>query len=155
MKRQLGHMVRLIDDLLDISRITSGKLQLRNERIELATAVHSAVEATRPLIEAAGHELTVTLPRGADLSRRRRDAAVPDLLELAQQCRQVHGEGGPHLADAPSGNDDRVAISVRDTGIGHRRGASVAHLRDVFAGDARPSSGRRAAWASDWPSCAD
>ncbi len=58
LKRQLAHLVRLIDDLLEVSRITRGKLQLRQERIELAAAIRSAIEATRPLIDAAGHELT-------------------------------------------------------------------------------------------------
>src|SRR5205807_1539949 len=62
MERQVGQMVRLIDDLLDISRISSGKLQLRKERIELASAIESAIEATRPLIDRLGHELAVALP---------------------------------------------------------------------------------------------
>ena len=55
-------MVRLVDDLLDVSRITRGKIELRKERVELAAVVSSAVEASRPLIEEWGHELTVTLP---------------------------------------------------------------------------------------------
>src|SRR5262249_45925814 len=61
-ERQLGQIVRLIDDLLDISRITRGKLQLRKERVELAVVVRSAIEAARPLIDAHGHQLTITLP---------------------------------------------------------------------------------------------
>ncbi len=62
MDRQLGHMVRLIDDLLDVSRITRGKIELRKERVDLASIVHSALEASRSAIEGAGHELTVKLP---------------------------------------------------------------------------------------------
>jgi PAS domain S-box-containing protein len=62
LERQLGLMVRLIDDLLDVSRITRGKLQLRKERVELAAVVRSAVEAARPSIEGQAHQLTVTLP---------------------------------------------------------------------------------------------
>ena len=57
MDRQLTHMVRLIDDLLDISRISRNKMELRRSRILLADAVSSAVETARPAIEAAGHEL--------------------------------------------------------------------------------------------------
>src|SRR5262249_11555364 len=62
MERQVGQMVRLVDDLLDISRITQRKIQLRKERVELAAVVQSAVEECRSLIEAQSHELTVTLP---------------------------------------------------------------------------------------------
>ena len=62
MERQMAVMVRLIDDLLDVSRITRGKLELRKERVELASIIQSAVEGSRPLIEASGHRLTVFLP---------------------------------------------------------------------------------------------
>ncbi len=74
MERQLGHMVRLIDDLLDISRINRNKMELRRSRVLLADVVSSAVETSRPMIEAAGHKLTVSLPSepvclDADLTR--------------------------------------------------------------------------------------
>src|SRR5688500_11005688 len=62
MERQLGQMVRLIDDLLDVSRITRGKLDLRKERVTLTSVVDYAVDTARPLIESAGHELNITLP---------------------------------------------------------------------------------------------
>ena len=62
MQRQLTQLVRLVDDLMDISRITQGKLELRRERIELAAAVSSAVETSLPVIEQMGHELSVSLP---------------------------------------------------------------------------------------------
>ena len=73
-ERQVRQMVRLVDDLLDVSRISRGKVELRRERVELAAAVRSAVETSRPLIEQAGHELTVSLPAepvfvDADLTR--------------------------------------------------------------------------------------
>src|SRR5262249_36760981 len=60
--RQVQQMTRLVDDLLDVSRIGRGKIELRRERIDLAAVVSSAVEASRPMIEKWGHELTVTLP---------------------------------------------------------------------------------------------
>ena len=62
MERQVGQMVRLVDDLLDVSRISRGKIELRRERIELAPIVNHAIEAARPLFENMNHELTVTLP---------------------------------------------------------------------------------------------
>ena len=54
MERQVGQMVRLVDDLLDMSRITRGKIELRRERVELAPIVHQAVEAGRPLYRSHG-----------------------------------------------------------------------------------------------------
>ena len=67
MERQVDHLVRLVDDLLEVSRITRGKIELRKEPVELAAVVRSAVETSRPLIEAAGHQLAVDDPaRAAD-----------------------------------------------------------------------------------------
>src|SRR5450755_3916525 len=60
MERQVHHLVRLVDDLLDVSRVMRGKIELRKERVELATVVARAVETVQPTIEAQGHELTVT-----------------------------------------------------------------------------------------------
>src|SRR5262249_52237323 len=62
MGRQVDQMVRLIDDLLDMSRISQGKIQLRKERVELAAVVQNGVEAARPFIDAQNHELTISLP---------------------------------------------------------------------------------------------
>lgn len=62
MERQLKQMVRLIDDLLDLSRITQGKLELRSQPMPLADAIDSAIEAVRPVLEARGHTLTVAAP---------------------------------------------------------------------------------------------
>ncbi len=62
MERQVNHLVRLVDDLLEISRITRGKIELRKESVELAAVIRSAVEASRPLIEAGQHRLAISLP---------------------------------------------------------------------------------------------
>ncbi|WP_296905336.1 ATP-binding protein [Polaromonas sp.] len=74
MERQLGQMVHLIDDLLDMSRISRGKIDLRKEHIDLATAIQGAIEASRPAIAQADHELLIKFPPGpiyvdADLTR--------------------------------------------------------------------------------------
>jgi len=63
MERQINHMVRLVDDLLEISRITRGKIELRKERVELAAVIRSAVEASRPIIDVAGAQLAISIPR--------------------------------------------------------------------------------------------
>ena len=61
-ERQLAQLVRLVDDLLDLNRITHDRLELRQSRVELSSVIQQAVEAARPLVDAAGHELVVTLP---------------------------------------------------------------------------------------------
>src|SRR4029078_992425 len=63
MDRQLGQMVRLVDDLLDLSRVSRGTIELRKERIELATIVQQAVETGRPVIKQAGNRVTTERPR--------------------------------------------------------------------------------------------
>src|SRR5207253_313599 len=62
MERQLGQLVRLVDDLIDVSRITRNKIELRKERVELASIIHQSVEACRSLAESASHQVSVTLP---------------------------------------------------------------------------------------------
>jgi PAS domain S-box-containing protein len=127
LKRQLGHLVRLIDDLLEISRITRGKLQLRNERMELSAAVSSAVESTRPLIDACGHELTIGLPPEPiylDADSTRLAQIFTNLLNNAAK----YAETGGHIWLTARRNGDHVSISVRDTGIG----IAPEHLDQIF-----------------------
>src|ERR1700733_13323227 len=62
MERQVHQLVHLVDDLLDVSRVMRGKIELRKEQVELSTVIAHAVETVQPLIEAQGHELTVQLP---------------------------------------------------------------------------------------------
>ena len=62
MERQVNHMVRLIDDLMEVSRITCGKIELRKEIIELAAIIRAAVETAAPVIESADHQLAISLP---------------------------------------------------------------------------------------------
>ena len=61
-RRQIGHMARLLDDLLDVSRFTRGKVHLRKVPVELTTILRQAVETSRPLIEKSGHELLTSFP---------------------------------------------------------------------------------------------
>jgi PAS domain S-box-containing protein len=127
MDRQVGHMVRLIDDLLDISRITAGKLQLRKERLELAALVRSAVQDVRPLIEASAHELTVTLPPEPihlEADPTRLAQVIANLLVNAAK----YTEKGGHIWLTVERQGKGVMMSVRDTGIG----ISAEHLPHVF-----------------------
>src|SRR5215210_604942 len=117
MDRQLSHMVRLIDDLLDISRISLNKMELRRTRVVLADAVSSAVETARPAIQEAGHELTISLPPepiylDADFTRL---AQVFGNL-LSNSARYTEGRGQIWLTAERDGG--QVTVTVRDTGIG-------------------------------------
>ncbi len=117
MERQLTHMVRLVDDLMDVSRITRGHLELRKERVSLAAVLHSALEASRPLIEHMGHELTVTVPEQpimVDADMTRLSQVFMNLLNNAAK----YGEpGGLIQLDVEHCGSD-VAVRVKDTGIG-------------------------------------
>lgn len=117
MERQLGHMVRLVDDLLDVSRISRNKLHLRRERVLLADAVAAAVEAVRPAVDAARHALAVDLPAGpvvldADLTRL---AQVFSNL-LANAAKFTPPGGRIRLSAEVRGGE--VEVAVRDTGVG-------------------------------------
>jgi PAS domain S-box-containing protein len=117
MDRQLGHMVRLIDDLLDVSRISRGKLTLRRERQALRDVVNSAVETARPAIEAAGHELILHLPSDpvfVDGDLTRLGQVFSNLLTNAAKFT----DRGGRIVLSAERRDDQIAVSVADTGIG-------------------------------------
>lgn len=116
-ERQVGHLSRLVDDLLDAGRITSGKIELRRERIDLVTVLARALESSRPLIDARGQKLEVRLPRSpmpvnGDLVRL--SQVVQNLLNNAVKF--TPDGGRIELSLAREG--DNGAIRVRDTGIG-------------------------------------
>jgi PAS domain S-box-containing protein len=125
--RQVHQMVRLIDDLLDISRITRGKLQLRKERIALAAAIQSAVEAARPALDSQAHELTVTLPSDPlflDADPTRLAQVISNLLNNASKFT----DKGGHIWVTAERQGSEVVVSVRDTGIG----IAAEHLPRLF-----------------------
>jgi signal transduction histidine kinase/ActR/RegA family two-component response regulator len=117
MERQLAHMVRLVDDLLEVSRITSGKIELRRERVEIATVLHSALETSKPLIEASGHRFVMTVspePLTVEADPVRLSQVVANLLNNAAK----YTEPGGQIWLAASSRKGEVSISVRDTGVG-------------------------------------
>ncbi|HEX2139642.1 MAG TPA: ATP-binding protein [Woeseiaceae bacterium] len=129
-ERQVTHLVRLVDDLLDVSRISRNKFELRKERVALAVVIQSAVETSRPLIEASGQEFTVTLPSktiwvNADLTRLAQ--AVSNLLNNA--AKYTPESGRIRLIVERQG--EAVVIRVRDTGIGIPR-EMRAHIFEMF-----------------------
>jgi signal transduction histidine kinase/integral membrane sensor domain MASE1/CheY-like chemotaxis protein len=131
MERQLAQMVRLIDDLLDVSRITRSKLQLRRERIDLATALQSAREATQPLIDGSNLALTVTLPPEpiyVDADTARLAQVFTNLLNNAAK----YTERGGHIWLTAQREAGEIVVSVRDTGIGIAA-EHVPHLFEMFS----------------------
>jgi CheY-like chemotaxis protein/two-component sensor histidine kinase len=116
-ERQVGHMVRLIDDLLDVSRISQGQIELRPEQVDLALVVEQAAEASRPLLDRASVSLTVTLPPApvcvtADAARLTQ--IVGNLLNNASKFTPPGG----HVWLVVEHDSQGAAIRVRDTGIG-------------------------------------
>jgi DNA-binding response OmpR family regulator/two-component sensor histidine kinase len=127
MDRQVNVMVRLVDDLLDVSRITRGTISLRREPVEVAVVVRRAVEANRALIEAAGHRLFVRVPPGSlvvDADPVRLDQVIANLLNNAAKYTDAGGEISLTVEQV----DGAVSISVRDTGVG----IDAAKLAGVF-----------------------
>ncbi len=117
MERQVGHMVHLIDDLLDIARISSGKVVLQSARVTLQSVVASAVETSLPLVEAAGHELALDLPAQAvwlEGDAVRLSQVLSNLLTNAAKYTPQPGRIGV----AAKAVDGMVVIKVTDTGIG-------------------------------------
>jgi PAS domain S-box-containing protein len=127
MERQLAQMVRLIDDLLDVSRITRGKLELRRQRVDLAAVVQSAVEASRPLVEAAAHRLTVALPPEPvplDADPVRLAQVFANLLTNAAK----YTDRGGAIRLTAERRGDEVVVAVADSGIG----IAAEHLPRLF-----------------------
>ena len=117
MERQVSHMVRLVDDLLEVSRITRGKIELRKEPTLVGAIVRSAVETSRPAIEAAKHRLVLDVPVEPEVLECdpvRLTQVVANLLNNAAR----YSEPGGQIRLAVRRERGEVVISVRDTGIG-------------------------------------
>jgi signal transduction histidine kinase len=116
-ERQVGHLVRLVDDLLDISRITRGKIELRRQKIELAAAVAAGLEMARPLLEQRRQKLDLDVPPEGlllDADPDRLAQVVSNLLTNAAKYSDY--ESTVHVTARREG--DRVRLSVRDEGVG-------------------------------------
>jgi PAS domain S-box-containing protein len=126
-ERQAKHLARMVDDLLDVSRITRGSVVLRKTRVDLAEIVAEAIEMVKPLIEERSHEVSVDVPRGVlhvDADPARLVQVVGNLLTNAARYTSPGGK----IAVAGQTRDGAVVLRVRDTGIG----ISPAILPRVF-----------------------
>jgi PAS domain S-box-containing protein len=117
MERQVHHLIRLVDDLLDVSRIMRGKIELRREPVDLADVIARATEAAQPVLDARGQELTVSLPPQPlrlEADPVRLAQVVGNLLN--NSAKFTAGAGRITLTAAREGEE--VVLRVRDTGIG-------------------------------------
>jgi PAS domain S-box-containing protein len=117
LERQVGHMSRLLDDLLDISRITRGVLELKKEPMSLARVVETSIEAAKPFIDTKRHQLRITLPDHAVW-------LVADPVRLAQVFSNLlinaakYTSPGGHIELTATNGSDGLTVCVRDDGIG-------------------------------------
>ena len=135
MERQLNHLVRLVDDLLEMSRISRGTLELRRELVEVGAVIRNAVETSSPLIKEGGHDLQVTTPYGAlwvDGDPVRLAQILSNLLNNAAK----YIEAGGQIEIGAVREGDSVAIRVRDDGPGIEP-EMLPRLFDMFTRGAR------------------
>jgi signal transduction histidine kinase len=129
--RQVNQMARLVDDLMEVSRIARGKLDLRLERLPFAEIVQRAVEAAEPAIERAGHQLAVALPEAPLALDGDRVRLTQVLVNLLNNAAKYTDPGGRIWLDVRRDGND-VVVSVRDSGIGIPPEA-LARVFDMFA----------------------
>ncbi len=143
MERQIRQMVRLIDDLLDVSRIASGKIVLQRAPSALGELVQSAIEAHRAAIEAARIDLTVDLPEQPaviDVDATRFVQVLSNVLHNATKFTPAQGKVRVSVDLLDSGGTPQAAISVSDTGIGISN-ELLPHVFDMFV-QAEPATKR-------------
>jgi PAS domain S-box-containing protein len=117
MDRQLAQMVRLVDDLLDVSRISRGKIKLRTEPIELSAAIRNALETNRQAIEDSAHELVVDVPQESILVHADLTRLSQVLANLLSNASRYTPRGGSIRLSVEASSSE-VTIRVRDNGIG-------------------------------------
>ncbi|HUS29848.1 MAG TPA: PAS domain-containing protein [Kofleriaceae bacterium] len=140
--RQVHHLSRLVDDLLDVSRITRGKVELHKERLAVAAIVAKAIEQASPLLEQKNHRLVIDVPYDLHV--------YGDPLRLAQIVSNLVGNAAKYTPDAglvevsARGEGDRVVLTVRDNGIGITP-EMLPHVFDMFVqapqSSSRPAGG--------------
>jgi PAS domain S-box-containing protein len=137
--RQVAHMARLLDDLLDVSRVSRGRLELRSEWVALASVIENAIEASRPAIDSAAHELLVSLPSESVYLN-------GDPVRLAQVFSNLlnnaakYTEPGGHISLSAQCEGTEVVVRVRDDGIGIAA-ETLPQIFEMFA-QAKPARQR-------------
>jgi signal transduction histidine kinase len=135
-ERQVGHLARLIDDLLDVSRIVRGKVELRRERLAVSRIVADALELCRPQLDANGHAITVDLPQAelfVEGDATRLTQVIGNLLDNASK----YTPAGGHVAVSARRDGGNAVIRVRDDGIGIPE-HMLEHVFEPFARSDQP-----------------
>ncbi len=130
-ERQTQHITRLVDDLLDVSRITQGMIALRRERVEMATVLERAIETNRPLAEARGQELRVTLPPSPLQVDGDQTRLVQVMANLINNAIKFSDEGG-QITVAATREGANAVVRVIDKGIGIP-GELMPRIFELFA----------------------
>lgn len=115
--RQINHLVRLVDDLMEVSRISQGKIELRKKRIDLTEILNDAVASSQPLIAELEHRLTIVLPRKPLLLHADPTRLAQVFTNLLNNAAKFTKPGGQIELSARSENGE-VVVSVRDNGVG-------------------------------------
>lgn len=135
--RQVSHMTGLIDDLLDVSRVTRGLIELDKVELDIQHVVNEAVEQVTPLIRSRGHELTMRLAMQSAMVQGDKKRLVQVLANILNNAAKYTAEGG-HLALRTSVQDQEVLIEVTDDGIGMTP-ETAKYAFDLFAQAERSS----------------
>jgi signal transduction histidine kinase len=117
MERQISHLVRLVNDLLEVSRITRGLIEVRREPLDLVFVVHSALDTSRPFVDQAGHQLTIDLPEEPITVYGDAVRLTQVFSNLLNNAAKYTNDGG-HILVRVWKDGDRALVSVRDNGLG-------------------------------------
>ena len=150
-ERQVGQLARIVDELLEVSRITTGRIQLHQERIAVGVVVENAVATVRSLIDQRKHELTVSLPAQAiwlHADAARLEQVVVNLLTNAAK----YTDPGGHIWLTVQQEGEEAVLRVRDTGVGIAPESCPASSTCSRRRNG-PWTARKAGWASDWLWC--
>ena len=135
--RQVRHMTNLIDDLLDVSRVTRGLIELDLEPVDIEAIVAAAVEQTNPLLQARGHQLSIRFGSAHAVVLGDRTRLVQSLSNLLNNAAKYTAQGG-RIELVVAADDDHVRIKVKDNGIGIEP-SLLPHLFDLFTQGRRTS----------------
>ena len=130
-ERQTVHLSRLVDDLLDVSRITRGKLRMQSEPLDINAAIHRAIESSRPLLDSRKHHLDVRLSAEPLLVHGDMTRITQVILNILNNAAKYTPEGGRVSIESGMQNGS-VAVTVRDNGVGIPP-SLIDHVFDMFA----------------------
>jgi PAS domain S-box-containing protein len=138
LERQIRHLVRLVDDLLEMSRITRGFFELRRETVELSSVVRNAVETSQPLMQAGRHRLDVSMP-GEPLWLHGDPVRLAQILSNLLNNAAKYTDDGGVITLTTRREEDKAVVSVRDNGRGIAR-ERLSRIFDMFSREGRESA---------------